>query len=206
MDILGREIEAKFLLPHLADLRARLLAGGGRLVSPRTLELNLRFDDESRRLSAAGRVLRLRRDRSTHLTYKAPGPTPEERVEVEVEVEHPDDGRRFLEALGYHVVAAYEKYREIFDLGGASVMLDELPFGHFVEIEADSLEAVRTSAGMLGLAWEQRLRASYLDLFEAVRTRLGRTVDQATFAAFENVPALSFAELETLARRQEMPA
>src|SRR4030067_177056 len=106
MNASDREIEAKFLLPHLADVRLRVLSGGGRLIDPRSLELNLRFDDDAGRLSAGGRVLRLRRDRTTRLTYKTPGPTAEERAEVELEIESADGGRQFLEALGYRGVAA----------------------------------------------------------------------------------------------------
>jgi adenylate cyclase class 2 len=201
METSGREIEAKFLLPHLADIRARLLSAGGRLVSSRFLEVNLRFDDELGRFASAGRVLRLRRDRSAFLTYKAPGPTPEERTEIEVEIEDPEAGRRFLEAMGFRVVAAYEKYREVFSLGVVQVMLDELPFGHFVELEGNSVGAIQVAAERLGLVWEDRLSATYLDIFEAVRTRIGLAERQATFAVFERRPALPFADLDALARR-----
>ena len=204
-----REIEAKFLLPHLADVRLRVLSGGGRLVEPRSLELNLRFDDNAGHLAAGGRVLRLRRDRTTRLTYKAPGPTAEERAEMELEIDSADGGRQLLEALGYRVVAAYEKYRETFAFGDERVMLDELPFGYFVEIEAASVNRLRTAAEGLGLPWESRLQASYLDLFYALRPVLGLQAEEATFAAFEGWPRLSLPDLEALARRarrQRAPA
>jgi adenylate cyclase, class 2 len=201
MNASDREIEAKFLLPHLADVRLRVLSGGGRLIGPRSLELNLRFDDDAGRLSAGGRVLRLRSDRTTRLTYKKPGPAAEERVEVELEIESADVGRQLLEALGYRVVAAYEKYRETFAFGDERVMLDELPFGYFAEIEAESVDRLRSAAERLGFPWESRLRASYLDLFYALRPALGLQEEQATFAAFAGRPRLSLPDLEALTRR-----
>ena len=201
MNASGREIEAKFLLPHLEDVRLRVLSAGGRLIEPRGLELNLRFDDEAGRLAAGGRVLRLRHDRTTRLTYKTPGPTSEERTEVELEIESADGGRQLLEALGYRVVAAYEKYRETFAVGDERVKLDELPFGYFAEIEADSVDQLRSAADNLGFLWDRRLGASYLDLFYALRPVLGLQEEQATFAAFEGRPRLSLSDLEALARR-----
>lgn len=209
MNARGREIEAKFLLPDLADVRVRVLSAGGRLMEPRSLELNLRFDDDAGHLAAGGRVLRLRRDRTTRLTYKAPGPTAEERAELELEIESADAGRQLLEALGYRIVAVYEKYRETFAFGDERVMLDELPFGYFVEIEAESVDRLRTAAEGLGLPWVSRLQASYLDLFYALRPMLGLEAEEATFAAFEGRPRLGLADLEVLARRarpQEAPA
>jgi adenylate cyclase class 2 len=201
MNASGREIEAKFLLPHLEDVRRRVLSAGGRLIEPRGLELNLRFDDEAGRLAAGGHVLRLRHDRTTRLTYKTPGPSTEERTEVELEIESAKAGRQLLEALGFRVVAAYEKYRETFALGDERVMLDELPFGTFAEIEAESVDRLRSTAESLGFPWESRLRASYLDLFYALRPVLGFRTDQATFAAFEGQPRLGLPDLEALARR-----
>jgi adenylate cyclase class 2 len=201
MNTSGREIEAKFLLPHLEDVRLRVLSAGGRLLEPRGLELNLRFDDEAGHLAAGGRVLRLRHDRTARLTYKMPGPTTEERTEVELEIESADGGRQLLEALGYRVVAAYEKYRETFAFGDERVMLDELPFGYFAEIEANSVDRLRSAADRLGFLWDSRLGASYLDLFYALRPVLGLQTEQATFAAFEGRPRLSLPDLEALARR-----
>jgi adenylate cyclase class 2 len=193
------EIEAKFALPHLADLRDRLLAQGGRQLSPRMLEVNLRFDDAAGRLSGEGRVLRLRRDRGARLTYKAPGSAPEERVEIEVEIDDDESGRRFLEALGYRVVAAYEKYREVFDLGGDHVMLDELPFGHFVEIESASVDGLRRRSQSLGLDWQRRITASYVALFETLRTKAGRDIPAATFEHWKGLPRPSQADIERAA-------
>jgi adenylate cyclase class 2 len=117
------------------------------------------------------------------MTFKAPGPDPEHRIEIEVEVDDPRRARLLLEALGYQVVFVYEKEREVFALGEATVMLDELPFGSFVEIEAEDIELVRAAAASIGLDWTDRVGLTYLRLFESLRARLDWPVAEATFDA-----------------------
>jgi len=86
--------------------------------------------------------------------------------------------------------ASYEKRREVFDLGGAHIALDELPYGPFVEIEAPTLEEVRRAASALGLDWERRVQVNYLALFDEFRNRLNLSFSDATFANFEGIPRL----------------
>ena len=49
----GEETEVKFYLQHPLELPGRILATGGRLRSPRTHEINQRYDTASRSLSRA---------------------------------------------------------------------------------------------------------------------------------------------------------
>jgi adenylate cyclase class 2 len=189
------EIEAKFYLHHLADVRQNLLLLGGRLQSPRLLERNLRFDTPDRRLHRTGVVLRLRQDRTAHLTFKTPGGSPEVRHEIEFEVDDLEAARSFLEALGFETVFVYEKYREVFLLDPVRVMLDELPFGCFVEIEGDSLPDIMHAAEQLGFAWERRIPASYPALFERIRSSLGLPFGDATFANFSCRPRIKADDL-----------
>jgi adenylate cyclase, class 2 len=200
VDSRPQEIEVKFAQPHLADIRTRLLGLGARQLSPRALEVNLRFDDPAGKLAEAGQVLRLRQDRAAHLTFKSPGPVPEERLEIELEIDSLETGRRLLEALGYRLVAAYEKYREVFRLEEGLVMLDDLPFGHFVEIEAASLDGLKHLTAVLDLAWERRITASYLDLFRALQTSPAAGAQAATFEQWDGLAIPSHNLLEDLAR------
>ncbi len=102
------EIEAKFAVPRLDPIRSQLLDRSARLLLPRLQETNLRFDDPNGRLASDGRVLRLRTNHDTRLTYKAPGPDPEHRVEVELEIDDAAAARQLLEGLGfgYNTMAA----------------------------------------------------------------------------------------------------
>lgn len=194
----GPEIEAKFYLRHLGDIRGRVLARGGRLLVSRQLERNWRFDDQDGSLTESGTVLRLRQDSRATLAYKEPRREIEERWEIEFEVDDLHAARALLEALGYHLISGYEKYREVFALGPVEVMLDELPFGCFVEIEGPSLEQVREATQAIGFDWERRVRSSYVNLFQALRRRFQLAFTEATFENFAGVAPIHPQDLQVL--------
>jgi adenylate cyclase class 2 len=176
-----REIEAKFLLPHLASLRERLLACGGRLLSDRVLERNWRFDTKTGDLQSQRKILRLREDARTEVTFKRGLESVDERVEITLVVNDAKKARDLLFALGYQVVTIYEKFRETFALHPVEVMLDELPYGYFVEIEGPSREEIRGAALQLQLNWEARLRSNYTQLFQHLQSTLNLPFNDATF-------------------------
>ena len=180
----GQEIEAKFYLKNLAALEQRLLHLGAELISPRVLEINLRFDLPDGSLTAARQVLRLRRDAVARLTFKGPaqpGETVSMRREIEFEVSDYQAARQLLEALGYHVSIFYEKYRTTYVLNGCEVVLDELPYGLFAEIEAVNAEAIYTAAKRLGLDWDARIADSYLGLFYRLKATTGLEAENLAF-------------------------
>ncbi|CAN5753799.1 hypothetical protein BH18ACI4_BH18ACI4_12200 [soil metagenome] len=89
---------------------------------------------------AVGRsVLRLRRvGDSALLTYKECFPTSsaiKHRREDETKVDDPAALNTILSALGFRPALVYEKRRKTWVLGKAEIVLDELPFGLFMEIE-----------------------------------------------------------------------
>lgn len=190
-----QEIEVKFWVTSLADVRQRLEELGAELVQPRVYELNLRFDDGQGTLSRSGQVLRLRRDHAYHLTYKGPGQSSDVamRQEIEFSVDDFDAAWRFLEALGYSVVVHYEKYRTMYRLGEVLVTLDEMPYGAFMEIEGPSSASIKTAAASLNLDWKRRIVESYLSIYYRLCGRLGRSPANLTFAEFEG---LKFSLLE----------
>ena len=151
----------------------------------RQLERNWRFDDSQGSLQKQGIVLRLREDDKVRLTYKKKVNTIEQREEIEFAVEDANAARAFLQALGFHVVSGYEKYRETFKLGQVEILLDELPFGSFVEIEGPNLSAVRETAQRLSLNWDDRVQASYLDLMLQLERGLRLPFTEATFKNYE---------------------
>jgi adenylate cyclase class 2 len=184
MNTSGREIEAKFIVQSLGEVRQRLLALGGRLIIPRHLEINQRYDTHDNRLRANYEVLRLRQGPQVTLTYKR-STSAEERIEFELEIDDFDIARSFLEALGYRVIFTYEKYREIYTLDQTKVMLDELPFGFFYEVEGPSLDIIRQKVDLLGFDWDKRIKHSYLNLFEILRQRLNLPFENADFDSFQ---------------------
>ena len=63
-------------------------------------------------------------------------------------------------------------------------MLDELPYGNFVEIEGENSAAIHSAAHRLGLDMQAAISESYSSLFEKVRRALGLTFADLTFANF----------------------
>ena len=162
---------------------------GGGLIQPRTFEINLRFDLPNRDLSRAGRVLRLRKDELARLTYKDNNQFKGgaiTRREIEFVASNFDSAKQFIEALGYEVVFIYEKYRTTYEYKGTHIMLDELPYGNFIEIEGE-LETLRPIANELQLDWDKAIPASYHALFERLCKSRGLTFRDLTFENFKGI-------------------
>ena len=107
----------------------------------REFEENTLFSGDTLEYGRA--VLRLRRiDKrsSAILTYKERFPTRSDikhQREDETSVEDPDAMELILEALGFTPGLIYEKRRETWTLGKTEIVIDELPFGLFMEIEGE---------------------------------------------------------------------
>lgn len=185
-----KELEVKYMLADLPALEKRLQALGARQVSARTHEINLRFDTLDGALDKSLQVLRLRRDQAVHLTYKGPSTSQQGvrvRTEIEFTVDDYDKAQRFLEALGYQVALMYEKYRTTYTLSGVEILLDELPYGDFVEIEGSDPQAIHSVNDRLGLNWDRRAPESYINLFESLKARLGLSFRDLSFENFSSL-------------------
>jgi adenylate cyclase class 2 len=185
-----QEIEVKFYVRTLKRLEARLVEMGASLIQPRVYESNIRFDLPDGSLSAAGRVLRLRRDDADLLTYKGTSEKEDgvlSRTEIEFTVGNFESARKFIEALGYVQVAFYEKFRTTYELDETHIMLDELPYGCFVEIEGPGVDSIRSTATRLGLRWDVSVATSYLSLFRRICARRQLDPAQLTFAALNGL-------------------
>lgn len=187
----GHETEAKFFVRDLKKIELRLLELKAQLIQPRIHEINLRFDNETNDLRSTLRVLRLRQDDKARLTFK--GPSEElsggilSRREIEFVVEDFDSAREFLEGLGYRVVVFYEKFRATYKLNDTLIMLDELPYGHFIEVEGENPGTIRKTTDLLGIDWEAMARAGYHSLFERATGKYNLEPSQLSFAALKNI-------------------
>ncbi len=189
-----REVEVKLHTPDLAAVRRALTAADAKLVRERVFERNLRYDSADGMLIASGEVLRLRQDEAVKLTHKSDASVESgivSRLEAEVIVSDFDTMHRLLRRLGFHVALIYEKYRTTYELHDAEIVLDELPFGNFTEIEGDARTIERVVAA-LGLGGCQRMAGSYVDIFLAVKARLGLAARDCTFEAFAGVRGRDF--------------
>ena len=190
MTVNNQEIESKFYVHDLTPIENRLKELNADCIAPRMFEYNLRFDNHQKSLNRQRKVLRLRKYDDIRLTFKGPGEKiggAFARTEIELVINDFDLAQKFLENLGYHVAAVYEKYRAMYKIDGIIVTLDELPFGKFVEIEADKPEQISELAPRLGLMPECAIPASYQGLFEQVRSAKNLPVKNLAFWEFVNI-------------------
>lgn len=184
------ETEVKLLVTDHAAVEARLNALGAVLVAPRVLERNARLDTPDRQLSARRQVLRLRADAHDRLTFKSEADSVVDgiirREEYEVTVSNYDAMRTILARLGFAPYMTYEKYRTSYHYANTEVVLDELPYGRFIEIEGEHA-AIEQVIRALDLSAAPRIAASYTAIFERVRQALGLTFTDLTFANFEGI-------------------
>lgn len=132
------EIEKKYRLSkrQREDVLRRLPEIGARRKGEE-FEVNTLYAGES--LELINSVLRLRRiGKRGILTFKQRFPSKSEikhQREEETRVEDPDAMEAILEALGFEPALVYEKRRETWIRGKTEIVIDELPFGLFMEIE-----------------------------------------------------------------------
>ena len=111
-----------------------------------------------------GATLRLRKIGDfTVLTYKEKVKTEtgtKQKIEYETSVADVDAMEKIIEHLGYRLTAVYEKRRKYWHLNDVEVVIDELPFGLFMEIEG-TIEAIEEAEEMLGLKEAEREPRGY---------------------------------------------
>ena len=140
------EIEKKYSLtkPQRTAIEKKLRELG---VVPGEVEFEENIVYRGGRLDLGGCALRLRRvnNRAT-LTFKQrfPSKSPiKHQQEEETMVANPDAAHAIISALGFRVGLIYEKRRVHWVIGKATLVIDELPFGLFMEIEASEREIKR---------------------------------------------------------------
>ncbi len=184
------EMEVKFCMSDLSAFEQRLRSIGASLFQPRTFETNLRFDTANLDLTKAHRVLRLRRDQGDYLTYKGPTESDQSvsiRQEIEIEVKDFDSAEALLKALGYQVSVRYEKWRTKYRLNDLEIDLDEMPFGHFIEIEGEDPVLIERMAHTLALDWSLRVTDSYMILFDKFKKNRHLNIPNLVFSDFKDI-------------------
>jgi adenylate cyclase, class 2 len=184
------ETEVKVLVDDLAKLERLLQTLGATQTAARVYERNVRYEDATNSLSPSDRVLRLRTDSRVRLTYKEPLSVAQgdiySRTELEVTISDFETMDLLLQRLGFHPAWIYDKYRTTYELTGCEVVLDELPFGQFVEIEGEA-DQIETVMGALGLNTARRIPASYSVLFFRLKEALHFPFRDLTFENFQGV-------------------
>ena len=171
---MAQEIEVKFLLRDRNELTRKLQELGAQRLYPETFEDNIVLDRRGE-LRTRGALLRVRKFGKYALaTFKGPMAIEggiKSREEVQTGVESFELAIQLFDSLGFKPVFRYQKFREVWRVHEAEVVIDRTPIGDYFEIEG-SMEQIRTIAGELGMNMDQALRQSYADLYrQARRTR-----------------------------------
>jgi adenylate cyclase class 2 len=174
------EIEAKLKVDSLLEVEEKLTELGAEFIADQ-LQMDYFFDDTNAALATTDRCLRLRRQSVAgrerfFLTYKGAKEKSnfKKRQEIEIEIIEAKSTQNLLSALGYEKVLVVEKKRRLWQLGGCSVALDQLPLlGAFVEIEGPDDATIADVQQSLGLADLPHIAKSYAQLTKEERGERG---------------------------------
>lgn len=165
---MGTEIEKKYrLTPEQREALSQRLREVGAVLQGKEFEENTLYAGGN--LEPRRQVLRLRRigDKAI-LTYKeryASASAIKHQREDETQIADAAALDTILAALGFRPFLVYEKRRATWRIRQAEVVLDELPFGLFVEIEGAEKE-IEEVESLLNLADVEAEMATYPELTE----------------------------------------
>ena len=163
------EVEKKYRLTkkQREEVLSRLPEIGARRLREE-FEENILFAGETLDLERS--VLRLRRvGKRATLTYKERFPSRSDikhQQEDETGVADPEAMASILDAMGFTPALVYEKRRETWALGKTEIVIDELPFGLFMEIEGDEA-AIREVEAKLSIKRLKSENSTYPQLTRA---------------------------------------
>jgi adenylate cyclase class 2 len=169
------EVEVKVRARH-AGVKERIEVLGAERVTQKE-QRDVYFTAPHRDFASTDEALRVRRENGeTRITYKGPKMDDETktREEHETTVGDAEEARAVFESLGFEEFGTVEKERQVYELEGTTVTLDEVEgLGEFVEVERDiddEADIEEPSAevlgvlGRLGLDADDSVRDSYLEL------------------------------------------
>ena len=180
---MGIEIEKKYRLTRegRTSLIERLRESGA---TPEGEEFEENTLYAGGQLDSSRQVLRLRRvGGRAVLTYKERGAATSSVKRYREDETRVDDAAALadiLGALGYTPSLIYEKRRATWQLRGAEIVVDELPFGLFLEIEGEESDITEVEE-LLGLTEAEAEMSTYPELAR----RYGRKRGDVIEARFE---------------------
>jgi adenylate cyclase class 2 len=173
------EIEATYLDVNHEQLRARLAAIGAHCETPRFDMFRVVYDYPDLRLDKMAAWVRVRReaDKVTMSFKHRQSESAQGMKEVELVVNSYEDACVFLESIGLTEKARQETRREIWQLDGCEIMLDEWPWiPPYVEIEGPAESSVQAVSEKLGFSCKSAFFDSadgvYQQYFDVTRTEI----------------------------------
>lgn len=153
------EIEVKFLDVDIDDIRERLKAAGAECEQPMRLMRRVNIEMPEHRATHSWIRVRDEGDRTTLTFKRRADPKALNAIdnvkEIEVTVSDFDATVELFREAGWDYRTLQESRRETWHLGDAEVVVDEWPWlKPYIEIEAETEQAVRAAANKLGFVWE----------------------------------------------------
>lgn len=190
------EYEATFTDIDKGEIRKKLKAAGATLVKPEFLQSRVVFNfPKGHEIPDAWARVRNEGDKITMSIKIIDGSRMEDQKEIYLEVSNMKDAEKFLATLGCERKAHQENKREVWELHGVEVAIDEWPFLEpFVELEGNSEGDVKAAAKALEFDYSKAL-------FCAVGTLYSKKYDLPEDIINNQTPEIVFGENNPFLRR-----
>ncbi len=164
------EKEVKFKIKNVKKLIEQVKALGATYRNTEH-QKTIRFDDKNKSLENRGIFIRVRSGKDNTLTMKIKNKELMKenlfvREELETIVEDINIVSSIIKTLGFSEEFIMEKYRMNWTYQDATISIDEMPFGFFVEIESSNVETINAIVDKLELKVDDRFVVTYWDLFD----------------------------------------
>jgi adenylate cyclase class 2 len=181
------EYEATFTNIDKATIRSKLKSAGATLVKPEFLQKRVVFNLPSGHEIKGGWMrVRDEQDKITMSLKVVDGDRIENQREICLVVNSFADAELMLKTMGCEWKSYQESKREIWELGGVEIMIDEWPFLEpFVEIEGKSESEVKGAAEAVGFEYS---KAIFSAADKLIQNKYGLTTDYIN----NHVPRITF--------------
>ncbi len=151
------EYEATFLDVNKDEMRERLKKAGAKLVKPEFLQKRFVFSlPKGHEIKGAWLRVRNEGDRITMSLKIVDGDKIEDQKEVGLVINDFKTGKEFLESIGCQQKSYQETKREIWELDGVEICIDEWPFLEpYVEVEGKTEKDVKVVSEKLGFDYSE---------------------------------------------------
>ncbi len=178
------EVELKFLISSKDSINQKL----GTLAKfvMRAFEITEMYDNKNKELFNVDARLRVRdiinldtKEKKCELTYKKPITREGIKIEEEIKAKVQDyrDICEILNKIGFEIVSSYERIRTTYMVGTAEVVIDEFPFGTYLEIEGEKDDIINI-ASQLGLDLIDNITKSCDDIYADIQKSAEKPIEE----------------------------